>query len=201
MNSSLYVSCLLCLVKVASVGAFVVPRALGTTARQQRNVDKAASVGQEAYLFPPSLTIISDDASAIEAISSNPIFDAVKTVLVILTAGAFALFGLSYVFAAVLIPKAAEQLEREAKELAPDLWEEYQARLGPGETMATRPDLLQELGNKIQPLIDQKIVRETQAQQQRQQQQENQSSSASANKNDMSSAAIDAEIVKDEEHK
>lgn len=33
------------------------------------------------------------------------------------------------------------------------LWEEYEAKLEEGETMATRPDLLQELGNIMQPII------------------------------------------------
>ena len=33
------------------------------------------------------------------------------------------------------------------------LWEEYEAKLEEGETMVNRPDLLQELGNIMQPII------------------------------------------------
>ena len=84
--------------------------------------------------------------------------EGLRAVAIGLTAIVFALAGLTYLFASILIPKAAEQLEKEAKELAPDLWEEYQAKLGEGETMATRPDLMQELGNKLQPLLDAKIA-------------------------------------------
>lgn len=62
--------------------------------------------------------------------------------------------------------KAAEQLEKETKELRPDLWDEYQAKLGEGETMATRPDLLQELGNIMQPLLVEKEARMAAGQQQ-----------------------------------
>ena len=46
---------------------------------------------------------------------------------------------------------------QECKELAPDLWDEYTALLRDGETMANRPDLVQELGTKLQPLLDAKM--------------------------------------------
>jgi hypothetical protein len=86
--------------------------------------------------------------------------EGLRTVAIGITVVIFFLAGFAYFTAAILIPKAAEQLELEAKELAPQLWEEYSAKLAPGETLASRPDLLQELGNKITPLIEQKIRRE-----------------------------------------
>ena len=53
-----------------------------------------------------------------------------------------------------LFPRlAAAQLEVDTKRLRPGLWEEFEEKLGEGETMATRPDLLQELGNTMQPII------------------------------------------------
>jgi hypothetical protein len=88
--------------------------------------------------------------------------EGLRTVAIGITVIVFFLAGFAYFTAAILIPKAAEQLELECKELAPELWEEYASKLGPGETLATRPDLLQELGNKITPLIEQKIRREQQ---------------------------------------
>jgi hypothetical protein len=51
-------------------------------------------------------------------------------------------------------------LEKECKELSPELWDEYSARLQEGETMGNRPDLMQELGAKLQPLLDVKIERQ-----------------------------------------
>jgi hypothetical protein len=102
-----------------------------------------------------------DTASILDALGEG-----LRTVAIGVTVVIFFFAGLAYLTAAILIPKAAEQLEIEAKELAPDLWQEYQAKLGPGESMATRPDLLQELGNKIKPLIERKMMREQQQQQQ-----------------------------------
>jgi hypothetical protein len=86
--------------------------------------------------------------------------EGLRTVTIGITVVVFFLAGFAYFTAAILIPKAAEQLELAAKELAPQLWEEYSAKLAPGETLASRPDLLQELGNKMTPLIEQKIRRD-----------------------------------------
>ena len=60
------------------------------------------------------------------------------------------LVGISFFFANVVIPQAAQQLELQVKEKYPDLWREYEAKLEPGEVLAMRPDLIQELGNKMQ---------------------------------------------------
>ena len=40
------------------------------------------------------------------------------------------------------------------------MWEEYQAKLEEGQTMANRPDLMQELGAKLQPLLDAKMAKQ-----------------------------------------
>ena len=99
---------LLMLLQTAAVSAFVTPR----SAAMQRVTPLGDS---PAFLFPPttpSILLSDADADALQAMgSANPIFEGIKTILVILTAAAFALFGLSFVTAAVLIPKAAEQLE------------------------------------------------------------------------------------------
>ena len=78
---------------------------------------------------------------------------ALRTFFIVITAAVFGLAGLTYITAAFIVPKAAEQLERDTKRLRPGLWEEYTAKLEEGETMANRPDLLQELGNIMQPII------------------------------------------------
>ena len=76
-----------------------------------------------------------------------------RTFFIVLTAAIFGITALAYLTAAFLVPKAAEQLEQDTKRLRPGLWEEYEAKLNEGETMVNRPDLLQELGNIMQPII------------------------------------------------
>lgn len=73
------------------------------------------------------------------------------------TAMVFLLAGVTFLYGAYIIPAAAEELEQECKELDPELWEEYSAKLGEGETIGTRPDLMQELGAALQPLLEAKI--------------------------------------------
>lgn len=63
------------------------------------------------------------------------------------------LAAVAVLFSTFIIPKAAEQLETQAKELDPLLWEEYAEKLGPNEVLAVRPDLMQELGEKVQAMM------------------------------------------------
>lgn len=83
-----------------------------------------------------------------------------RTFFIVLTAAIFGITALAYLTAAFLVPKAAEQLEQDTRRLRPGLWEEYEAKLNEGETMVNRPDLLQELGNIMQPIIVQDYERE-----------------------------------------
>lgn len=53
-------------------------------------------------------------------------------------------------FSTFIIPAAADQLKKQVKELDPVMWQEYEKKLEAGETLAMRPDLMQELGNKVQ---------------------------------------------------
>ncbi|KAL9182828.1 hypothetical protein ACHAXT_004107 [Thalassiosira profunda] len=76
-----------------------------------------------------------------------------RTFFVVLTAAIFGITAIAYLTASFLVPKAAEQLERDTKRLRPGLWEEYEGKLEEGQEMVNRPDLLQELGNIMQPLI------------------------------------------------
>jgi hypothetical protein len=67
----------------------------------------------------------------------------------------FAAIALYFVTGAIIVPKAAQQLERDTKRLRPGLWEEYEARAGlkEGEKMTDRPELLEELGSTMRPII------------------------------------------------
>lgn len=97
--------------------------------------------------------------------NSGGIMDTVTTVLTGIIGVVFFLVGLTYVMAAIIIPQAAQQLERQTKELDPALWASYEAQLEPGQTMDQRPDLMQELGEKMQALMEAKFKEQHQQQQ------------------------------------
>ena len=97
--------------------------------------------------------IVTQDEFNSAMMSGGGGLSALRTFFIVITAAVFGLAGLTYITAAFIVPKAAEQLERDTKRLRPGLWEEYIAKLEEGETMANRPDLLQELGNIMQPII------------------------------------------------
>eukprot|EP00970_Alexandrium_tamarense_P007644 scaffold1447_cov196-Alexandrium_tamarense.AAC.13 len=96
-------------------------------------------------------TYVNSQSSDIEAIPGA--LSTLRTFFVVIAAAIFGITALVYLTAAFLVPKAAQQLEEDTKRLRPDLWDEYQAKLNEGESMVNRPDLLQELGNKMQPII------------------------------------------------
>lgn len=105
--------------------------------------------------------------SAVSAPETSSLMDTLYNVAIGITAIVFAFAGLTFIIGSIVIPAASRELEKECLELAPEWWDEYQAKLKPGETMATRPDLMQELGAKLQPLLDAKIAESQQRQQQR----------------------------------
>jgi len=123
---------------------------------------------------------------------------ALRTFFVVITAAVFGLSALVYLTAAFIVPKAAEQLERDTKRLRPGLWEEYTDKLEDGQTMANRPDLLQELGNIMQP-----IIAKDYEDQYNQQQVGNKANDDTATTKEMSTkdegGIIDAQIMKDDE--
>lgn len=113
----------------------------------------------------PSLTSFSvaDGLSAATYIDKPEISGALSTLrtfFIVLTASVFGITALAYLTAAFLVPKAAEQLEQDTKKLRPGLWEEYETKLNEGEAMVNRPDLLQELGNIMQPIIMEQYEKE-----------------------------------------
>lgn len=123
------------------------------------------SVGQK--LMVPS--IISQDfnlmRSTIESSLSSSfiVSDAMAIVTnVMIGVGGIAtlLVLLGFLATSFIIPTAVKQAETLANELDPDLLLEYQKKLGPGETLATRPDLLQELGSKLLELQQEQFAKE-----------------------------------------
>lgn len=135
---------------VASVQAFVQPTTFTTTHHSQLNLFSPDHY-HDAILSASSSIILSDDAEAVA--SAEAALQGVRTFFTVILAIVFGFAGLTYVTAAFIVPQAAAQLETDTKRLRPGLWEEYEAKLEEGETLATRPDLLQELGNIMQPII------------------------------------------------
>lgn len=112
------------------------------------NINNALSSASSLILSEEALNAVSD-----VDVDTDSLLSGLRTFFAVLTALVFGAFGLTYFIAAVIVPKAAEQLEADTKRLRPGLWEEYEAKLEPGQTMATRPDILQELGEEMRPII------------------------------------------------
>jgi len=143
----------------SATSAFVPP---STSIPQSIYATPSSSWGLSAASASPSthmnlFSIDHDISSTLLLSDTAAIIDTVRSVAVVITAVLFALAGLTLLMANIIIPAAAKELEKECMELAPELWAEYQAKLNPGETIDQRPELMQELGAKIQPLLDEKI--------------------------------------------
>jgi len=132
------------------------------------SVDDTAEFIEKAAVEAPSaqteaiLEALPSTNSILETLSS--IASAVGGLLLLFTV-------ITFITVTYVVPQAAKQLEENTKRLRPGLWEEYEAKLKPGETMDQRPDLLQQLGNIMQPIIMAQIP--TQVNQELQQQQKN----------------------------
>ena len=111
------------------------------------------------FIYNPSV-MLSDGLSAATYMTTQDEFNsamsagngplgALRTFFIVITAAVFGITALVYLTAAFLVPRAAEQLEKDTKRLQPGLWEEYQEKLEDGETMVNRPELLQELGKEL----------------------------------------------------
>lgn len=143
------------------VNAFVQPKAFVDGGIASRSfpidaVDAVTTSSPKLNMLPDALStatsiMLSDETGAIAEANSG--LQGMRTFFAIITALIVAAAGLTYATAAFIVPKAAERLEKDTKRLRPGLWEEYEAKLIEGATMANRPDLLEELGNIMQPII------------------------------------------------
>ena len=99
-----------------------------------------------------SSIVISSEAADAAAEAS---LKSLQTFFVASGALLFGAIGLYVVTGAIIVPKAARQLEKDTKRLRPGLWESYveKAELRDSETMTDRPQLLEELGETMRPLI------------------------------------------------
>lgn len=133
---------------ITYVDAFVTPK----TFQKVNTFQNPTNLKSWPGILPDvSSIVLSDESEALA--QANSALSAVRTFFFVITAIVFAGVGLTYFVASVIVPQAAKQLEQDTKRLRPGLWEQYVAKLGEGETMEQRPDLLQELGNIMQPII------------------------------------------------
>jgi len=120
------------------------------------NNEHQSSLFQATYGATEAIGLVSQHHATVW-IADGGTVDTIRNIAAGVTAFLFLLAGLTYAYASIIIPAAAKELEKECKELDPQLWTQYSAKLGEGETMASRPDLMQELGTKLQPLIEAKL--------------------------------------------
>jgi hypothetical protein len=125
--------------------------ALGAAAAAAANAAAAVASSDAVSTLKSSI----GDAPAVD---SAGIFDTLKNIAFGGSALLFLFAGLTFLTAGIVMPAAAKELEKECLELNPALWQEYQLKLKEGETMDRRPELMQELGLKLQPLLDKKIA-------------------------------------------
>lgn len=94
---------------------------------------------------------VSGDAVAAVAstVAAFQIPEIITNIAVGVTALLFLAFGITYLAAALLIPAGAAQLELECTQIMPDVWQEYLKKLDDGQQMKDRPDLMFELGLKL----------------------------------------------------
>ena len=143
----------------SSVESFA-PQSLITKAAVSSGAFVPSSVLQNEDFESPVAISKSALESSFAVLAEGGAMDILRNVAVAITAVVFLLAGITLVTASIIIPAAAKELEKECKELAPELWDEYQGLLEAGQTIAQRPELMQELGAKLQPLLDAKMERE-----------------------------------------
>jgi len=90
---------------------------------------------------------------AVTSGAGGSILNILQNVASVFIIGTVFLFGLTFMVANFVIPAAARELEEQTRKLDVNLWNEYQAKLEPGETIDQRPELMQELGNKVQQMM------------------------------------------------
>jgi hypothetical protein len=135
------------------------------------------------------------------------VLDLVKNIGIGIASFVLISFGLVYVFATFIIPQAAVELEKQIKEMNPDLWAQYESKLKPGEKLAERPDLIQELGTELRRIQLEEFDKQQQVQAQQQEVSTTGSTTIVNNDgqqeltNPSSSTIIDVEVVKSDETK
>lgn len=178
MASKLFVFLAGSLALIGIADAFMAPRTCGSSVSARGSIWRIQPQQQQQqlnahpldldlfdatnHMLSSTSLILSDEAvsAAADAAAAAPsdvdtdsLLSGLRTFFAVLTGLIFGAFGLTYFVAAFIVPKAAEQLEKDTRRLRPGLWEEYEAKLEPGQTMATRPDILQELGEVMRPII------------------------------------------------
>jgi len=154
------------------VGAFLAPKVYNARTRDRCvkrlpavpdfDLISSSSTLVAEYFFYPTEEIAEASAAAAIADDSGGILNGLGGVVynlgIAATAILFFAAGGTYLFGNWIMPKAAEELEKECKELNPELWDKYQKLLPPGTTMFQNPELMRKLGAELQPLVEKKAM-------------------------------------------
>lgn len=141
-----------------SLGSSFVPKAFISTAGRQSVIRLRASAPApfENVVDKFNTLEIADDLSElgvdpvlVNSVSSG-VVSTVKNVVLVGGGIVAVILLITVIFATFVIPAAAKELEAKIQQEYPELWSEYQAKLGEGEILSQRPDLIQELGTKVQ---------------------------------------------------
>lgn len=137
---------------LGSVSGFVPPRPFSSN---------VARVPSSLNVMPPQIAESMSPAPVAFAASTNfagtshlvaSVGEILSNVAIGVAGVVAVLVAISFLFASFIIPQAAAQLEEQVKAKDPGLWLEYENRLEPGEILAMRPDLMKELGDKMQQI-------------------------------------------------
>lgn len=173
-----------------------IPSIAGFLIQSEIRTATTPSTVRRHYALPPIDTQVLFDHT--EMIPSSTFvtasaLDIVRNVIIGAVGIGVVLVGLAFIFSTWLIPQAAKQLEEQAKSVDPSLWREYEAKLESGETLAMRPELMQELGVKVR----QKMAQQFDAALERQEQ----AKATSANESSGDDGIMDATILSKEDAK
>eukprot|EP00978_Attheya_sp_CCMP212_P046986 scaffold421180_cov52-Attheya_sp.AAC.1 len=139
-----------------NASAFVTPQAFVVGSRSSSSSGSGSGMNMlpssSSFLLGDNGAALVDAVTSVEA-SEESALGVLRNFFIGISAVVVGLGLLTYATAAFIVPKAAQRLEADTNRLRPGLWEEYVAKLEEGETMSMRPDLLQELGNIMQPVI------------------------------------------------
>jgi hypothetical protein len=129
----------------ASAGhGFMPPRRIAATRCQALSLTPPL----DFETLPSSCLLLSNDFGGMY----DPLVSSLRTLGLAVLGFAVFTFVLSVIVAVFVVPAAVKELEDNIMTQYPDLWDEYQGKLEEGETLGMRPDLMQELGSKMQKL-------------------------------------------------
>jgi hypothetical protein len=190
--SSLPSTILLVCILLDSTVAFVMPKSFIPSIQAPETV-KLSALGASPFNHDLLSTSALSSSSPSFTFLADGIGGTITTIASVIAIIVFVFGALLLIMANIVIPQAAQELERKAREEYPHYWAACEAKLEEGEILAMRPDLIQELGRQVQEADLKKFeeVQSTGAPDTTVIQEETQSSSSSSSGDDV----VDVEVI------